>query len=74
MIATYITPKSTGLEHFLMRFMLPNFGIKIEEGLLFQNIPKPENPPCRPRSHILRLCIKLSYSTFVGFVMQGHKM
>ena len=39
----------------------------VEEGLLFQNIPKPKNHPCRPRSPIFSRSIKLGYATFCWF-------
>ena len=42
-----------------------------EEGLLFQNIPKPKNHQCWPRSPIISHSTKLGYATFCSFCDAG---
>ena len=44
----------------------------VEEGLLFQNIPKYKNYPRWPRSPIFSHNTNWAMRLFVGFVMQGH--
>ena len=41
------------------------------EGLLFQNLPKPKNHPCQPRSPIFSHSTKLGYATFCWFCDAG---
>ena len=65
--------KNIGLEkelktRLIMRFMLQEY---VEEGLLFQNIPKYKHYPCWPRSSIFSHNTKLGYSTFCWFCDAG---
>ena len=43
----------------------------VEEGLLFQNIPKYKNYPCRPISPMFSHNTKLGYATFCWFCDAG---
>ena len=43
----------------------------VKEGLFFQNIPKPKNHPCWPRSPIFSHSSKLGYASFCWFCDAG---
>ena len=77
MIATNIRPKMIDLEkqqRALLRnsFYASTLQDYVEEGLLFQNIPKPKITHADPDRIFLAIAQNWAMRLFVGFVMQGH--
>ena len=79
MIATTIWPwkywsRKTAKNPTCNAFYASKLQEYVEEGLLFQNIPKYKNYPCRPRSPIFSHNTKLSFATFCWFCDAGSHM